>query len=1293
MFKVTLRAQNLSVFVLIATFFLLYCAAPPMPVDPTEKAVQGLSYEVNPATYYTGEAIEQNAMSYDGDTPNTISISPALPESLVFDEQTGVISGTPREPLEASVFTVTASNQFGSDNVQLVVTVLQSKPRSLSYSEQSIQARVGVPIDTVYPAIEGGSVNQFSSSPSFPSGLTLDTSTGSISGTPTVASDSATYTVTASNASGSAEYDLSITINSNHSPAFARDTLYANVAVMDTLSITLAAGDADGDSVFFEKLGADTSGETDEDSVSISIMKSDTAVTIIAVFEAPRIKTFRLIAADRYQGYDTAFVRIMAYDSDSGGWITRSVDSTISEGSQIALDLLSQSTWNPDSVKFVLAPGVPQGDTIDTQNIYRYMPSYAESGNYAIKIIGETSGNSDTMMLNLAVMNSNRPPAWNSDTLNVSVAEGNTLSLSLPEKCNDPDGNADLSFGSVDPPNPTLGQLSDDGIFRYSADTSAGSFERLLEVSDGDMADTLVLIVTITDVNHSPEWDRDTIETTVAEGQTLSLTLGNFCTDPDGDHGLSFAKVDDETTPGEVVILQTTGAIYLFEPGHEDSGTHSVRIEVSDGFLSDTTVVLISVTNTNRPPQFSTGTPPASAVLLEGEKLELTLDATDPDGETIGNYHVIRTDLPRENSIDLNGETLAWQSAAGDSGTYLLIVGATDGIDTGSAEITVHFGDVNIHPSIRIDATVGSFQRMVSEGEMLRLSEGDSLHVLATVSDPNDSDIARINSWRSLPSQACGSLDETLAADSQSLVFTFVPNYDCIEADSLVFDSIMISASDDNPSPLQKKVVFSVLVRNTNREPQPADDVITVAEDSLVIFDAIENDSDPDGDALSLQSVAPAAHGDVSVTADGYVKYVPSPDYHGSDEVTYFVTDGENVVEGGVTVTVEPRNDPPQIIPIDDAAIKEGQSIALQLSGSDIDGGVVSFSCDPLPEGAGINGTSFEWTPGYSTCDSDSTFTLTFTAEDDSGATASSQMSLTVYDVKCTLSVSVKGGGSVSPGGPFIVEPHTEVSLTASPVSPAVFGIWTAITGSPVISAPASNQTTITLGETNAEIRATFVSDIVFWIDFESSDGNSWPDVSGNGLDLVDDNTAELKLVSGIGGGKALECTNTDYALRVNGSGGGMDFSSYTIEAWIYPHKVPADGANGWEHLIPIYHMAPSSSRGFQLSLLPDKKFYYWSNSSDWSGGWPTQPEVNNWYHLVVTYDETTGDIGYYVNGALELTTTVSDPMTIPTDRDISVGHVTGHDRFEGLLDDLRILSRSLTSDEIETRYNSLVTP
>src|SRR5437762_3112880 len=68
-----------------------------------------------------------------------------------------------------------------------------SPPTGLSYQSPQVYPVGGV-ITALAPAVSG-TVTQYGASPALPAGLTLDKTTGQISGTPTTATAASTYTV------------------------------------------------------------------------------------------------------------------------------------------------------------------------------------------------------------------------------------------------------------------------------------------------------------------------------------------------------------------------------------------------------------------------------------------------------------------------------------------------------------------------------------------------------------------------------------------------------------------------------------------------------------------------------------------------------------------------------------------------------------------------------------------------------------------------------------------------------------------------------------------------------------------------------------------------------------------------------------------------------------------------------------------------------------------------------------------------------------------------------------------
>ena len=151
-----------------------------------EGGVDGAKFTINSST---GELTFVSAPDYE--------IPTDVGTNNVYDVTVGISDGTNKVTIALAV-TVTD-----------VAEVLA--PSGLSYTPAMISGTVGTPIANLTPAITGAQIT-YSIDPALPTGLSIDPTTGVISGTPSATAASASYTVTATNAGGNTTATLTVAV-------------------------------------------------------------------------------------------------------------------------------------------------------------------------------------------------------------------------------------------------------------------------------------------------------------------------------------------------------------------------------------------------------------------------------------------------------------------------------------------------------------------------------------------------------------------------------------------------------------------------------------------------------------------------------------------------------------------------------------------------------------------------------------------------------------------------------------------------------------------------------------------------------------------------------------------------------------------------------------------------------------------------------------------------------------------------------------------------------------------------
>jgi uncharacterized repeat protein (TIGR01451 family) len=129
----------------------------------------------------------------------------------------------------------------------------------------------------------------------------------------------------------------------------------------------------------------------------------------------------------------------------------------------------------------------------------------------------------------------------------------------------------------------------------------------------------------------------------------------------------------------------------------------------------------------------------------------------------------------------------------------------------------------------------------------------------------------------------------------------------------------------------------AVLSVSVDGAPIAGDDAVPTPGDRPVDVDVLLDDSDPDGDPLTVTALTQPAHGTAVLLADGRVRYTPDTGSEGADSFTYTVSDGRGMTDTA-TVTVTVANQPPVATPDSGAAAYGTPTGGIDVLANDADG-------------------------------------------------------------------------------------------------------------------------------------------------------------------------------------------------------------------------------------------------------------------------------------------------------------------------------------------------------------------
>ncbi|MEA1015470.1 cadherin domain-containing protein [Sphingosinicella sp. LY1275] len=423
-----------------------------------------------------------------------------------------------------------------------------------------------------------------------------------------------------------------------------------------------------------------------------------------------------------------SFTSGTSYSVDENNLIAAAITAADAEGDPITYSFASTSEVLPvslgayyDASKFYIDPttGVI---TFNRAPDYEAPDDYGRDGVYDLLVKVSDGHETSFQLITITIANLNEGLFIASNggggSAAFSVAEGQTVATTVtardftgPSVSYSITGGYDASRFTIDA---ATGVLS----FVAAPDREApadfgrnGVYDVTVSASDGSITDTQTLSITIADVNEGPAiWNNggaDAAALTVSENQSWSF-VNIYATDPER-NALSYAIVGGADA-ALFTINASTGALAFaagpdFEAPADADGdnVYHVVVAASDGALSDSQALAVSVANVNERPLFTLNGGSSSATLSVAENgiVVATIGAVDPEGAAV-TYSLAGTDAAKF-VIDAATGALSFVAPpdyevptdAGANRTYNVEVRASDGSLVATQALSVTVTNVN----------------------------------------------------------------------------------------------------------------------------------------------------------------------------------------------------------------------------------------------------------------------------------------------------------------------------------------------------------------------------------------------------------------------------------------------------------------------------------------------------------------------------------------------------------------------------------------------------------------------
>jgi hypothetical protein len=425
-----------------------------------------------------------------------------------------------------------------------------------------------------------------------------------------------------------------------------------------------------------------------------------------------------------------------------------------------------------------------------------------------------------------------------------------------------------------------------------------------------------------TDTNHKPTAEDDSFG--ARPGRTTTLPVLQNDTDPDGD--ILTAVAEKDPSVGTIRQVRSGAALQIAVPENA-TGAGSFTYQAQDGRgESDTASVSVTV----RPWDVNAGPeqwrPQSSVTVVRGGEAQKDVhpDWRDPDGDP---FYIVSVQAPEGMTAKYREDGLITVRDLGVNppGRYAVKVVMGDGRAQTEGVLNVDVRERGAIPP-------------VANADYVRVVKGQQVTVwpLKNDTDPNGDEL-RLASVENIPAGA------TVTTDLQSGTFRFTSN-----TPGTVYLSYVVS---DGPSAVKGVVRIDVVEAVPDAPPQADDDLALLPAGGHVLVAVLQNDFDPTGGVLVVQSASfkPETGLSVEVVNREMLRISAPSGLKQQETVTYTISNGFGTASATVTViplAPVPTSNPP-IANDDSATVRAGDIVTVHVLDNDLSPSGLPFSIDP----------------------------------------------------------------------------------------------------------------------------------------------------------------------------------------------------------------------------------------------------------------------------------------------------------------------------------------------------------